>query len=88
MNACRADFFIPFTALIIVSGLTSIFNASAITHLFLLEMEKLDTRHRIAYPSLSSRLAVGSSCMADEHKFRPTFDWNQSCMLLSMQIMR
>ena len=31
MNACRADFFIPFTALIIVSGLTSIFNAASFT---------------------------------------------------------
>lgn len=37
MNARRADFFIPFTALIIVTGLTSIFNASAITHLLPLE---------------------------------------------------
>ena len=37
INARRADFFIPFTALIIVSGLTSIFNASAITRLLPLE---------------------------------------------------
>ena len=51
MNARRADFFIPFTALIIVSGLTSIFNASAITHLYPLEWRnstpgtELPTRH-------------------------------------------
>ena len=37
MNARRTDFFIPFTALIIVSGLTSIFNPDAITHCLPLE---------------------------------------------------
>ena len=31
MNARRADFFIPFTALIIVSGLTSILTAASLT---------------------------------------------------------
>ncbi len=33
MNARRTDFFIPFTALIIVSGLTSILTAVGIIHL-------------------------------------------------------
>ena len=38
MNARYADSFNPFTALIIISGLTSIFNADAITHRLPLEL--------------------------------------------------
>ena len=60
MNARLADFLMPLTALMIVSGLTSILRQSA-SSTFLRSAENMSRYHRLFPRLLSVRPSVGSS---------------------------